>query len=171
MVWDIHNQRTIMSMGMAWDTGAPLWPYQTPDTLFFALNFPAYLIGGPISRLLGLLVPKHYFALFPAVIFWWWLAGTYVDRRRVITNVKKARWTAILLSIVAILLLALGVDSFIDPLRWWLRYNREVWSVSDLIMLRAIAPALWCLVLSSVAAVAAKNSIYSETSPRSGISK
>jgi hypothetical protein len=30
MVWDLHNQRVIMSMGMAWDTGAPLWPYQTP---------------------------------------------------------------------------------------------------------------------------------------------
>jgi len=36
MVWDSQNQRVIRSMGMAWDTGAPLWPYQTPDTLLFA---------------------------------------------------------------------------------------------------------------------------------------
>ena len=31
IAWDIHNQRIIAFTGMAWDTGAPLWPYQTPD--------------------------------------------------------------------------------------------------------------------------------------------
>ena len=45
IVWDLHSQRVIESMGMAWDTGAPLWPYQTPDTLLFALNTPAFLVS------------------------------------------------------------------------------------------------------------------------------
>jgi hypothetical protein len=46
MVWDIHNQNIIRLMAMRWDTGAPLWPYQTPDTLLYAMNLPAYYVGG-----------------------------------------------------------------------------------------------------------------------------
>ena len=26
VLWDIHNERVIVAMGMAWDTGAPVWP-------------------------------------------------------------------------------------------------------------------------------------------------
>jgi hypothetical protein len=120
MVWDIHNQRIIMLMGMAWDSGAPLWPYQTPDMLFSVLNSPAYIIGRPISRLLDLLVPRQYFALLPAAISWWWVVGIYLDRRHLVTRIKRPRRAVILLSITAILLLALGVDSFIVAFRWWL---------------------------------------------------
>jgi hypothetical protein len=29
VLWEIHNERVIGSMGMAWDTGAPIWPHQT----------------------------------------------------------------------------------------------------------------------------------------------
>jgi len=51
-LWHIQNFRVIESVGMGWDTGATLWPYQTPDTLLFALNTPAYVIGVPIGRAL-----------------------------------------------------------------------------------------------------------------------
>jgi hypothetical protein len=158
MVWDIHNQTVIVSMGMAWDTGAPLWPYQFPDSLLLALNAPAYFIATPCSRLFGLIGTTHYFTLFPAILFWWWLVGIYLDRRRTVTGVKKTWWLPSLLSVTAILLLALGVDSLIGAFRWWFMNSREMLSMIHLIIiLRAIAPALWCLVLSFVAAVAAKN--------------
>src|ERR1022692_4343391 len=81
MVWDLHNQRVIVSMGMAWDTGAPLWPYQTPDTLLVALNAPAYLIANPVSNHLGLLRPFPYLLIFPAVLSWWWFVGIVLDRK------------------------------------------------------------------------------------------
>jgi len=38
MTWDYHNQRIIESIGMTWDTGAPIWPYQT-SWIKISLNF------------------------------------------------------------------------------------------------------------------------------------
>jgi hypothetical protein len=43
VLWDIHNQRVIESMGMAWDMGAPLWPYQSSDILSRLPNFSRLL--------------------------------------------------------------------------------------------------------------------------------
>jgi hypothetical protein len=155
MVWDLHNQRIIMSMGMAWDTGAPIWPYQTPDTLLFALNVPAYLIATPISRLLNLLVPKHYFALYPAILLWWWLAGLYLDKRLVRERTRKARTKAIMLCLVALGLISLGVEESRWAFRWWWTYSRTLFCVSDLILLRLLAPCVWCVALGSISLLAA----------------
>jgi hypothetical protein len=164
MVWDIHNQRIIMSMGMAWDTGAPLWPYQTPDTLLLAINTPAYLIATPISRLLSLMVPRHYFALFPAIVLWWWLVGSYFDKRRPGMNDRKAPIKRLLLYLLAALLIFLGVDGFIQAIRWWWTYSRSVLNVTDLILLRLLAPSSWCLALSTVALAAARQRTRIRTS-------
>jgi hypothetical protein len=158
MVWDIHNQHVIMSMGMAWDTGAPLWPYQTPDTLLFALNAPAFLISAAISapfrfRLIG---PLHYVTLFPAIVAWWWLVGLYLDHRLGSRNVRKTKTGAVLFCLLAAGLLFLGVEESRWAFRWWWTYSRQVLSVTDLIFLRLIAPSMWCFVLSFVALSAAR---------------
>jgi hypothetical protein len=155
MAWDIHNQRIIMSMGMAWDTGAPLWPYQTPDTFLFAINAPAYLIANPISRLLALLVPRHYYVLFPAILLWWWLVGSYLDKRCAGTKEQKAPIKALFLYLLAASLIFLGLDGFIHATRWWWSYSRNVLSVTDLILLRILAPSIWCFALSVVVLAAA----------------
>ena len=83
MVWDIHNQSVIRSVGMGWDTGAPLWPYQTPDTLLFAINMPAFLISAIGSNYFrfGLIGPLQYLTFFPAIVAWWFVAGWYIDGR------------------------------------------------------------------------------------------
>ena len=73
--WDIHNARVIGLMGMAWDTGAPIWPYQTSDILLRFLNGPAYSIAMPIASFLKLAAPSHHFLVFPAILIWWWLLG------------------------------------------------------------------------------------------------
>jgi hypothetical protein len=155
IAWDIHNQHLIMSMGMAWDSGAPLWPYQTPNTLLSALNFPAYLIANPVSNLLGLVVPRHYFALFPAILFWWWLVGRFLDQRFANASVHKSRLWALALCVLAILLTYLGVRGSIDAFRWWRTYSGEV-SWSGLVTLRFIAPSMWCFALSLAALMSAK---------------
>jgi hypothetical protein len=150
MVWDIHNQRIIMSMGMAWDTGAPLWPYQTPDILLFALNLPAYFITNPISRQFNLFVPERYFVLFPVIVLWWWLVGRYLDRRLLKENVRRAPIQAIMFALLAIALIALGVEEASGTLKWWFIYSRTLISVTDLILLRSLAPTVWGIILGFV---------------------
>ena len=73
MLWDLHNQRVIRSMGMAWDTGAPIWPYQTPDTLLFALNTSASFISNASEFYfrIGAMSPLSYSMFFPAILVWW----------------------------------------------------------------------------------------------------
>jgi len=156
MVWDIHNQHVIMSMGMAWDTGAPLWPYQTPDTLLFALNTPAFLISASSNYFkIGLIGPLHYVTFFPAILAWWWLVGLYLDKRRPNESVRKISVWAFLLCLLAIGLIFLGVDESRWAFRWWWTYSRRILNVSDLIFLRLISPSIWCFVLSLVALLAA----------------
>jgi hypothetical protein len=53
VLWDIHNGRVIESMGMAWDTGAPIWPYQTSDILLRLLDGPAYYVTMPFANALS----------------------------------------------------------------------------------------------------------------------
>jgi hypothetical protein len=158
MVWDLHNQRVIMSMGMAWDTGAPLWPYQTPDTLLFALNTPAFLISAPSSNYFrfGLIGPLHYVTFFPIILVWWWLVGRYLDNRLTRKGVRRTPVWAIMLCLAALGLIFLGVDEFRWAFRWWWTYSRTVFSVSDLILLRLLAPSIWCFVLSFAALAAAQ---------------
>jgi hypothetical protein len=44
VIWDIHNTEVIYSVGMGWDTGAPVWPYRTPEILlwFLKLSCPCH---------------------------------------------------------------------------------------------------------------------------------
>jgi hypothetical protein len=83
MIWAILNEQIIKSMGMAWDIGAPVWPYETPQILLFALHFPAYIVAQPVANSLGLIAPDHYWVIVPAALLWWWFLGSQVDRRRV----------------------------------------------------------------------------------------
>jgi hypothetical protein len=158
MLWDLHNQRVIRSMGMAWDTGAPLWPYQTPDTLLFALNTPAFFISNAREFYfrVGAISPLSYSMFFPAILVWWWLVGLYLDRRLLRESVQRAPIWALLLCLLAIGLIALGVEESRWAFRWWWTYSRAVFSVSDLILLRLLAPSIWCVVLGFVALLAAR---------------
>jgi hypothetical protein len=151
MAWDIHNQCIIESMGMAWDTGAPLWPYQTPDTLLLAINTPAYPLGNLATYgTAAAFGPLHYVALAPAILLWWWVVGMFIDRwRSRICEGKGWVWTSLLL-LLAILLMWMGMHGLAEAFQWWWRYSRQVLSVSDLIMLRLAAPSVWCLALCVV---------------------
>ena len=134
-------------MGMAWDTGAPLWPYQAPDTLLFALNLPAYLIVAPVTYWkIGVLGPIHYLPMLIALLLWWSLVGHLITtwRRNVIFPQRRLRSA---LSFLAAGLLSLGLLLMRWPLHWWLTYSRQILSSGDLIFLRLAAPSLWCFGL------------------------
>ena len=158
MLWDLHNQRVIRSMGMAWDTGAPIWPYQTPDTLLFALNTPASFISNASEFYfrIGAMSPLSYSMFFPAILVWWWLVGLYLDRRLRRESVRRAPIWALLLCLLAVGLIALGFEESRSAFRRWWTYSLPVLSVSDLILLRLLAPSIWCVVLSFAALLVAR---------------
>lgn len=151
VVWDVHNLRVIEKMGMAWDTGAPVWPYQTPDILLFAVNFPAYFIAAPILWFpsFNLLGPRRDLILLLSLVIWWWLVGMYFDRwKQKIDNSAGSTGTYLLL-IAGTLLLLLGAVDLPSVIRWWWIYGRDIFSASDLILLRFIAPIVWCFTLGT----------------------
>jgi hypothetical protein len=155
ILWHIHNVRVIESVGMGWDTGAPLWPYQTPDTLLFALNTPAYFIGVPIGRALGLYVPWHYVVLYPMFLCWWFLAGYAIDSAFWKGERLHWRWKALAI-VCAVILTAIGVAVLRDAVVWWTQYCRSFFTARNIITLRLSAPGLWCLVFAAAAVVLAK---------------
>ena len=164
MLWDLHNQRVITSMGMAWDTGAPLWPYQTPDTLLFALNTPAFLVSTAGSKYFrfGMIGPMHYVSFFPAAVAWWWLVGLYIEK---CAGKRRTLGASLMLCLVAIELGLLGIEESRWAFRWWWTYSRSIITVSDLILLRLLAPSIWCFVPGGVAMVAAWRRIGSRYAP------
>ena len=142
-VWDIRNSITIGKMGMAWDTGAPVWPYQTPDILLGLINLPAYVIGVPLSNLLGLTAPEHHLLVLPIAIgFWVLLATAFQVRRKNHRNRKLWRWCVV--PVVTLVLLSCASAVSWGTYRWWNIYGHSA-AFSWLILLRLATPALWCL--------------------------
>jgi len=156
VIWDIHNARVILSVGMGWDTGPPLWPYQTPEILLWFINFPAHVIAQPLANLIGLVVPKHHLLLFPFTLLWWWLVGLEFDRGLPTLSTPQ-RWVVFsTLVAVDVLLLWAGLANFNSAFRWWFQYGAEFWSTRTLMMVRFLTPTFWCVALASTGVVAAK---------------
>ncbi len=151
MVWDIHNQRVIMRMGMGWDIGAPLWPYQTPDTVLNALSLPASFLANGFSNLFALYGPLRYLFFYPAILVLWWLIGVYFDQRRRNTAVRKSILSSIALYLLFAAFMILGVLDSRWPVEWWWTYSRSFWTMTDLILLRLIAPPTWWFLLGAAA--------------------
>jgi hypothetical protein len=157
VLWDIYNARVTVSMGMAWDTGAPIWPYQTSDILLRLLNGPAYFVSMPFANALRLATPSHYLLVFPAILFWWWFLGLRLDHGLVTT---KSRWRwpvfSVLLALAGLLLWAatsISAESF----RWWFRYAGAFSRLNALLILtRLLTPAAWSVVIAFLAVTAAR---------------
>jgi hypothetical protein len=163
MIWDLHNQRIITSMGMAWDTGAPGWPYQTADTLFNALNGPAVAFARPIAHLLQLLRPSDYIILYPVSILWWICVGVLIERQRQKLEIHKSPIKATFFVAVAATFAYCGTLFFVDAGRWW-HYSPEFATWNDLILIRELAPVAWCVVLSVLASLAARRLVMGRKS-------
>jgi len=148
VIWDIHNQRVIESMGMAWDTGAPVWPYQASDILLRFLNGPAYFIAQPLANVLRLGGPSHFVVVFPAILIWWWFFGTRFDYG---WRVDESRWrwpVFVLLTTATLLLLAGGMVSYYT-FHWWFKYGGFFETVQgSLLIVRFLSPAAWCFFLA-----------------------
>jgi hypothetical protein len=158
IAWDIHNQTVIVKMGMAWDTGAPPWPYQTPDIVLRLLSFPAYIIAMPVANWLRLWlhVGTSYIVTGPLIIGWWWLLGKAVDSG----FVKKSgtrRWSRVLFfAVLASALTFAAIYLSIDAIQWRLKYEAYLNRMeSSLLVIRVITPVVWLFVGGITAAAAA----------------
>jgi hypothetical protein len=140
ILWDIHNARVIESMGMAWDTGAPIWPYQASDILLRLLNGPAYSIGMPVANVLRLPAPMHFVLVIPAILIWWWFLGSTLDRGMV-------GWALAGMLVVALVLLLWTVTTTSSIFRLRLDY-RDFHFSTALLVLRFLTPVLWLLGLT-----------------------
>ena len=155
--WDIHNQRVIESMGMGWDTGAPIWPYQTSDILLRLLNFPAYFIAMPITNALRLFATRQFLFVFPAILLWWWFLGLQLDQGFVIAK-SRWRWPVFsFLVVLAVLLLWTATSICAESFRWWFRYAGLSGGLNALLMMtRFLTPAAWSVVIALLASTTAK---------------
>ena len=156
VIWAIYNDRVIASMGMAWDTGAPLWPYQTPQILLYFLNYPAHYVAQPMANHLGLVSPQHYLLVFPATLLWWWFVGLRIDGG-LVAPVSKSKpvFFLALLALAAVLLWG-AMIALCDAYRWWFQYGGDSLNISILILLEKLAPAFWGITLGLFVAIAAK---------------
>ena len=152
--WDIYNQRVIESVGMGWDTGAPVWPYQASYLLLSAINAPAFALAAPLFLLPHLgLVEMRYSTLFPAILLWWWWVGTRIDYGILGSrHYRRPIWSATLASCVSAGFVLCGGWSIWDEVHRWLRYP----ATHPLFLLGAASVAAWCFILAGVSLVAAR---------------
>lgn len=157
VLWEIHNENVIASVGMGWDTGAPIWPYQTSDILLRLLNAPAYCFSVPVANMMRLFGPRTFFLVCPAILLWWWFFGWLFDQGLAMTK-PRLRWSALLvLAVLAVLLLlwAVAPPSF----SFWLKYAEQFGRMPALLMMtRLFTPAAWCMLIVLLIVTAAKRS-------------
>jgi len=162
MVWDIHNTHVIESMGTAWDTGAPIWPYRASFLILFAVNFPAFALAAPLLMLGQLQTYPMRIMILPLIALWWWWVGTRLDfgvlgHRRY----RHPKVTAGILVAMAAGLLSWAIYTGVSEFQFWKEYGL-VFRANYLVLLtRASIPiGSWCLVLTGVALIGAKR-LYS----------
>ena len=152
LIWDIHNVHVIESMGMAWDTGAPFWPYQAAGYFLAVLNVPARAATLAVSYPLQLrtALPVDIETLLFAVPLWWCI-GRRLDYGLVPAWMhRRATLWAVLLTTIAIALLWLTVSEALQTCRWWFE-----WEVSPGILLRTFIPYCWGFFIAFAATISA----------------
>ncbi len=157
IAWDLHNQRVIQSMGMAWDTGAPIWPYQASSLFLVALNAPAFVLATPFFFLLHLpTMEMRHPVLLPMIVFCWWWIGTRLDFGVLGRHhYRRPRALACVLAACAVMLFSAGAYGLINDVRWWRSYGHALPPVYLLLLLRTAGAVLWSFVIAAGCSLAA----------------
>lgn len=155
IAWDYHNQQIIKSMGM--DTDAPIWPYQMPWILLQTINVPALLVSAPFFFILDIYtLNAHYPLLFLSILLFWYWVGSRLDWGLLgyRTYRHPKRWAIFLIASAASLLGFAGWITWQDS--WnWITYATRPFFPACLSLLPTAGIALWFLILSCGAALAA----------------
>lgn len=140
MAWEHHNNEVIAAMGMAWDTGAPIWPFQTPEIILALLNAPAYLLAAPAWLVLDLhFEDQRNPALLLAIVLLWTCIGIAIDFD-LLSSLRRSggKSATITLSLAALIFSFVGVGALISGVQWWSRYGQHS-LVSALIFARIVS--------------------------------
>jgi hypothetical protein len=156
MLWDYENNRMIELMGMAWDLGPPVWPYQVVYTALFAINAPAFVISFPLLKLLNLQALVLQYAIWlPAIAGWWWWVGTRIDfpiLGRARFRYPKTLTTVLIIASLA--LIYLGASVALQEVHWWIQHADQASDYRVPTLLRTGGPLAWSSILAAGCAVA-----------------
>lgn len=149
MVWEFHNEHVIEAMGMGWDTGPPVWPYETSWILLQAINAPAYFLDSPLFMLLGLKSGQAQLLLeFPTILLWWWFIGWRIDfgllPRR---HVRHSKVYAFALGGISVGFSYFVAHLIVNQVRFWFEYGHIFWKGQAILLLRNAGILGWCLLL------------------------
>ncbi|QOY89530.1 hypothetical protein [Paludibaculum fermentans] len=144
LVWQQQNEQVITAMGMAWDTGAPLWPYETPWIIFAIINAPAVLAGRAGSSLVGLHAFREQLpVLLAATILLWFSIGASIDRGAFRRQIRPKPWLIGVLAGVALACLCVSVSAISAAVHWCWAFG--AWSLSSaLTFVRLVSIVPWC---------------------------
>jgi hypothetical protein len=146
IIWDLYNLRVIRTMGMAWDTGAPIWPYEASLLVQQTINAPAFVLAAPFFLLPHMQIMEvRYPVLLPVIVLWWWWLGTRIDfgilgRQRF----RRPKLFAFFLAVVASALLYTCTRLITDAVHRWLIYPPP----HLLLLTRTAGLVLWSFALA-----------------------
>ena len=146
MIWDLHNNSVITSMGMAWDTGPPLWPYQASWIALVSINAPPYIAAAPLFSLFNARSSPERYPIFAlAIVIWWWWLGRRIDFGLFPSRSHRHPWrSGAALMTIAVGLYCLGILALLDYAQWWSEYG-----FPGLRLLRTGGPMLWCFAIAT----------------------
>ena len=148
--WEFQNQKTIEDMGMAWDTGPPIWPYQTSWILLQGINAPAYALDMPLCILLRVRSsPTCLLIELPTIFLWWWFVGWRVDLRLSLQrNVRQNRLWGPLFCVASLGFWSCAIYLVEQQVVFWFGYGSVGWRGPLLYLLRNAGILCWCLLLA-----------------------
>jgi hypothetical protein len=150
LIWQQYNERVITEMGMAWDTGVPLWPYETPWIVFTIVNAPAALAGLAISNLAGLEAFGERLPVYrTTAILLWVSVGVLIDRGVHRCHIRVEPWLLGAVAGAGLVCFCLGLASISSGVHWWSSYG--AWSTSSILTFaRIVAIVPWCALILAV---------------------
>jgi len=157
IAWELHNEQVIESVGMGWDTGPPIWPYQSSWILLQGINAPAYALDLAIFLLLG--VGNNQARLLfelPTILIWWWFIGWRIDfgllPQRSVR--KRGVWRTVLV-VVALGFWSCIAYLVVQQVRFSSEYGQRGWRGPMLFLLRHAGILCWCFLLAIWSTIAA----------------
>jgi hypothetical protein len=157
MAWEFHNERVIASMGMGWDTGPPVWPYQTSWILLQAINAPAYALDLPLFLLLRVTTDARLLleVELPTIFLWWWFIGWRIDFGLLPQrDVRQRRPWGATLGVVSLGIWSCATYLVVQQVKFWSEYGEYGWRGPTLFLMRHAGILCWCLLLGLWSAVA-----------------
>jgi hypothetical protein len=144
-----HNERIVEAVGMGWDAGPPIWPYQCSWLLLQSINAPAFVLDLPFFALLGVRTNQARLLLeWPTIVLWWWFIGWRIDVG--LLPRRNARQRGLWVTAFGIASLAFwGCTSYLilEQARFSSEYGELGWRGPMLFLIRNAGILCWCILL------------------------